>query len=77
MAIPTGFPQCNKVLVAPQSAPEVMNLPIYDNGVSSTSVWELSPEELAEVARTGKVKLTVWFGGTQPPVSVSSYNGTL
>jgi hypothetical protein len=56
-----------------------MPLPIYRQGLSFengqrldpcvVSCWRLSPEEIAEVQRTGVVYFQA-FGTTHPPVSV-------
>ena len=44
-------------------------LPAYRDDKGSTSCWELSEEELAEVNLTGKVWLTVW-GAWHPSVYI-------
>lgn len=69
---PTGFKECNKVLGAPQgmTSEEVMNLPIFTDGKSCTSVWELNDEDLAEIIKTKKIALTIYSGATQPPVAL-------
>lgn len=65
---------------APGTEEWVRDLPIYRQGLSFTadgqrldqcvvSCWQLSPEELAEIARTGVVYFQC-FGTTHPPVSL-------
>ena len=53
-------------------AENVGEMPVFRNGVTSTSCWELAPEELVEIIRTGRVYVAVMFGKTQPPVYVGS-----
>jgi hypothetical protein len=81
MATPTEFPEQNTIIkAAPGTEAWVSDLPIYRQGLSFTpdgqrldqcvvSCWQLSPEELAEVQRTGVVYFQA-FGMTHPPVSV-------
>ena len=40
------------------------------------SAWELTPEEMAEVARTGRVWLWIW-GAQHPPVALETYPPTV
>lgn len=49
---------------------------VFSNGLTCTSCWVLSPEELAEVARTGCVFVTVLSGKSQPPVYVAGEEQT-
>ncbi|GAA4362120.1 hypothetical protein GCM10023185_29740 [Hymenobacter saemangeumensis] len=76
MATPVQFDEANTVLrAAPGTESWVRDLPIYRqyaDGVNDqcvVSCWELSPEEQAEVARTGRVYFQC-FGTTHPPVSI-------
>lgn len=71
MATPFHFPQANKVLGAPAGQEEnVQAIHVYTDGKQCVSVWKLDAEELAEVARTGEVRVNVLYGGTMPPVYV-------
>jgi hypothetical protein len=71
MASAVSFPGANMVLRAPAGQEEtVSDLHTFTNGLCSVSCWELSPEELAEVSRTGKVFISIFSGRTQPPVFV-------
>lgn len=70
MAQPVNFPGANMRLLPPQGSENVSELHTYTNGICSVSCWELTPEELEEVARTGKVFVTILSGRTQPPVFV-------
>lgn len=77
MAEPTTFPEANAVLVGSpedRAAGTVLDLPIHrykdlDGAHHVISCWALSAEELAEIARTGRVWLYSW-GVTHPPISV-------
>lgn len=81
MATPIEFPESNTVLkAAPGTEEWVRDLPIFRQGLSFlpngvrmdqcvVSCWELSPEELAEVVKTGKIYFQC-FGGTHPPISI-------
>ena len=64
----------NKVLGPPQGMDEsqVSRLPIFTNGVTCVSCWEPSEEELAEIVRTKKIFVSVFFGQSMPPIFVGS-----
>jgi hypothetical protein len=49
-------------------------LPIFSNGVCCVSCWELDDAEIAEIVRTRRIFLSVWFGKSQPPVLIGSEN---
>lgn len=70
MGFPVQFEGANVLLRAPEGAENVSDMHTFTNGMCSVSCWELSPEELAEVNRTGRVYLSVFSGRTQPPVFV-------
>ena len=84
MATPVEFSEQNDVL-GPKPGTEswVAPLPIYrqglsfDNGVRHdqlvVSCWEPTPEELAEIARTGRIWL-IAHCPTHPPISVCGTN---
>lgn len=72
MANVIKFAGANRMLLPPHSAENFDALHTYTNGICSVSCWELTPDELAEVQRTGRVFLTVLSGQTQPPVFVGS-----
>lgn len=76
MAYPVDFPGKNLDLQPPPGAENIAPLPIFRNGTCCVSCWELSPDELADVIRTGKVFLSVFWGQTQPPVYVGSEETT-
>jgi hypothetical protein len=74
------FPEANDVLKAsPGTEHYVNDLPIYRQAQTTAqlpcvvSCARLSPEELAEVNRTGVVYLQV-IGHTHPPVSLHGIN---
>ena len=73
MAVAVDFKGANCLLRAPPDNDSVGELPIFRNGVTSVSCWELTPEELAEVVRTGRVYVAVLSGKqSQPPVFAGS-----
>ena len=75
MANPTNFPEANALLERGQNPEEVSSLPIHCSpntmlgSPECISCWELTPEELAEVQRTGRVWLRV-AGVTHVPVCI-------
>lgn len=75
MAKGIDFPQANLRLGPPPGMTEeqVYTLPTYrcPQAQHMISCWQLSPEELAEVQRIGKVWLIIWTGSTHPPVCVA------
>lgn len=70
MAQAVDFQGSNMVLHAPAGSENVSDLRTFTNGMCSVSCWQLSPEEIAEVAKTGRVFLSVFSGRSQPPVFV-------
>ncbi|MBA3900977.1 MAG: hypothetical protein H0X62_12355 [Bacteroidetes bacterium] len=79
---PVEFPQQTVKLGKPQdmtdeqcsSLPVAQIHPNYDGQPpQQISCWELSPEDLAEVKRTGKVWLNV-IGTTHPPVEITAFS---
>lgn len=72
MASAVGFEGANIVFRAPEgmSQEECYDLQSFSDGQQVISCWRLSAEELAEVAKTGVVWLSI-MGRTLPPVSVS------
>lgn len=68
MGHPVKFDGANGDLLAPAGSENVDVLPVFRNGISCTSCWALSPDEIAEVARTGRIFITVLAGKSQPPV---------
>ncbi len=78
MATGISFPEANTVLGAPTPADEaagtVYGLPVHryrdlDGQPHVVSKWQLSAEELEEVARTGVVWFHCW-GETHAPMSI-------
>lgn len=61
----------NCTLGAPPGADNVSSLEVFRNRVQVISRWQLSPEEIEEVIRTGCVYLSV-FGHTTFPVFLGS-----
>lgn len=70
MAHPVNFIGVNRNYVAaPGEEDRVGTLPVRREGAVTISCWELTPEELEKVKRTGRIYLGV-FGTGQPPVYV-------
>lgn len=75
---PIDFPEANGLLVGSpedRAAGTVVDLPVHhyndlDGNPHVISKWQLSPDELAEVMRTGVVWLHAW-GTTHPPIAMS------
>ena len=78
MACPVSFPGVNRRLGPPHGDDDVKVQPMdaFGNGVCSVSLWQLTPEELDEVKRTGCIYLTVFGGASQPPVFVGGEEQT-
>lgn len=72
MAQAVDFSGSNRLLRAPQGAENVSDLHTFTNGHCSVSCWELAPEELAEISRTGRIYVSIFSGQSQPPVFVGS-----
>lgn len=73
MAEPTEFPGMTGSLKPPPGDEErVGPLPVRRLEGRVVSCWRLSPEELAEVQRTGVVWLSI-FGHTHAPVAITGH----
>jgi len=70
MATPTDFAEANLLLVGPEGRDDIIPLPVRRTDDSVVSRWELSAEEVREIAETGVVWLSV-IGRTAPPVYVT------
>lgn len=70
MGQPVEFQGANTLLRAPEGAENVCDLHTYRNGMCVVSCWEFSGDELAEIARTGRVYVSVLSGMTQHPIFV-------
>lgn len=68
MGQPVEFEGQNLVLRPPAGSENVSPLPIFRNGTCCVSCWELSDAEIAEIVKSRRVYLSVFFGQTQPPV---------
>ncbi|MDP3452063.1 MAG: hypothetical protein Q8R90_03820 [Bacteroidales bacterium] len=71
---PVKFKEQNQQLGPPPgiSEEECSPLPVYTDGKQCISCWELTPEEIAKVSKTGRIWLSVLSGQTQPPVWLSA-----
>jgi hypothetical protein len=74
MSKPEPFPEANLVLGAPAGCEDsVQDMHVRRLDGTIVSCWRLTPEELAEVQRTGVVWLSVWGSLSQPPVYVAAF----
>lgn len=77
MAEPVDFPQSNLTLTAPPGVENVVPLPVNRAEGRIVSCWQLSAADLDEVARTGRIWLSVWGDRTHPPVLVTALEADL
>lgn len=74
MAKPASFDEANLVLLAPPECEDsVVDMPVRRLDGAIVSSWELDPEEISEVVRTGRIWLSVWGRQTSPPVMVTAF----
>lgn len=71
MARPIKFDGCNLHLLPPDGAENVEPMHAFTNGTTVVECWELTAEEIQEVARTGCIWLSL-FGQHIPPIFVGS-----
>lgn len=67
--------ECANAAYAPPpgvSEDQCSTLHVFRNKHCIVSCWELTPEELKEIARTGRVFLSVWSAGQLAPTLVGS-----
>lgn len=63
------FAGTNIVMRAPPGREETVNdVRAFRNAMCCVTCWQLSDAELAEIARTRRVYLSVFMGGGRPPV---------
>ncbi len=72
MATPTKFPQVTNTYA--ENQPEYLPLPVHRNAAGEvTSCWQLTPEEMVEVLRTGCVFVTLHtFNQNLQPITVAA-----
>lgn len=63
---PVTFPESNAVL----SGEDCIDLPVWKDGVSCVSCWELSVDDLIEINLAKRVFVRVYGGQSSPPISV-------
>jgi len=70
------FDEQNFILSKPKSMSDedCAPLPIFRDGKTVVSCWELSYEDMQEIKKTGRIYLGVLSGSTQPPVWLSVEN---
>lgn len=72
MAYGVDFTGTNITFGPPAGRDDVASINAFRNSGSVVTCWQLSEEELDEVKRTGKVFLSVLYGGALVPVFVGS-----
>lgn len=70
MADPVAFAGHNKRFVAAPEMTDTRTLHVYTNGVENISCWKLSPDELAIIARTGEVWMSIKSGEVLHPAYI-------
>lgn len=71
MAQPVDFIGTNTIMKAPTGREETVNdVRAFTNEQYCVTCWHLTDEEVAEVNRTGRIFLSVHYGGGMPPVFV-------
>lgn len=71
---PVNFPTANKLLLAPVGMEnECGDLPVFNDGRESISVWELSEQEIEQIVKSRKILLGVLAGASMPPVRLAVY----
>jgi hypothetical protein len=76
MGRPIKFEGSNAVLTCPPGRDDVQDMHVFRNGYCCVSCWEFTTEEIEEIARTGRVFLSVFSGRTQPPVYLGNEGTT-
>ena len=71
MAYAVNFVGSNVTLKAPEGRDDVSDLHVMRNRASVISCWELEPDELEEIQRTGKLYLSI-MGPTMAPAFVGT-----
>ena len=70
MATPVNFKGTNVRMNPPDGAENIQPVMAFRNEQCCITCWELTPGEIDEVNRHGRVWLSVHFGGGMPPVFV-------
>jgi hypothetical protein len=65
---PIPFPEQNDILHPGSTGAQT--LPIFRDGLQIISCWQLTPEEMLEVAATGRVYVSVMTTVNIPPVLI-------
>lgn len=71
MANAVPFIGSNVVLKAPEGRDDIADLHCFRNRAMVVSCWELEPEEIEQIAETGRVFLSI-LGPTMAPAFVGS-----
>lgn len=67
---PIKFKFHNRTLSKPEGMEDCGSLPVFTDSKRCVSCWRLGFKERIRVLFFGRIWLTVYGGGTQPPVSM-------
>lgn len=71
LAQPVDFIGTNTIMKAPKGREETVNdVRAFRNEQCCVTCWQLTEAERAEINQTGRIYLSVLFGGGMPPVFV-------
>ena len=71
MAQPVDFTGTNVIMKAPRGSEEIVqDVRAFRNEQCCITCWNLTADEIEEVNRTGRIFLSVHYGGGMPPVFV-------
>lgn len=66
MAVGVGFQAANEVFYAPKGSTNCVDLETFTDGQQVVSCWRCSEEELAQIAETGVIWVSVQGTGIPP-----------
>lgn len=71
MGQPVDFPGTNITMTAPEGQEDdVQSVRAFRNERCCVTCWMLTEEEWAEVAKTGRIYLSIYGNGGMPPVYI-------
>lgn len=75
MSYPVDWHGTNKLLTSPKGVTkeQIVNMHIFTNDKVCVSRWQLSPEAVEEIVKTGGlIYAGIYSGSTQPPIFIGS-----
>ena len=78
MGHPVDWHGANRTLGPPSNKDEtsISSMRVFTNGIACVSCWALSPSDLEEINRTGKIFVSSFSGHTQSPIFVGNEEDT-